>query len=202
MQCVSFSDDPTGDRQADDASKNLIAFKLDRLATLFAERCLRDLNWADGSFFPVGFCLRFQVCFSEEGMTARRRTITNRRAQAGSNATLRAQAGTKASLDAFANRLGQTKALRHGAIVLRMTGPGGGEFRLDCTSEGARLFKGFTKPETALIEVTGDAQSLRAIFEGKKNARAEFHKGGIRVRGDLRYLSDLALELGIIRRPL
>jgi hypothetical protein len=108
----------------------------------------------------------------------------------------------KVTLDVLANRLGNIKALRQGAILLRMTGPGGGDFHLDCAADGARLFEGMPSPETVLIEVMGDAARLLAIFDGKSDARTQFLTGGIRVRGDLRYLSDLALELGIITSPL
>ncbi len=36
----------------------------------------------------------------------------------------------------------------------------------------------------------------------QKDAVREFLAGGLRVRGDLRYLSDLGMELGFLHRPL
>ncbi len=101
----------------------------------------------------------------------------------------------------FAQRLGETKAARKGSIALRLTGAGGGEYFLDCSKGSVRLAKGM--PRTApLIEVMGDAKRIQAILAGKKEGRTQFLAGGIRVRGDLRYLSDVALELGIIKEPL
>ena len=43
---------------------------------------------------------------------------------------------------------------------------------------------------------------INAILAGTKDARKEFLAGGFRVRGDLRYLSNVALELGILKEPL
>jgi hypothetical protein len=51
------------------------------------------------------------------------------------------------------------------------------------------------------LEVYGDAERIRGIVEGEKDAVREFLAGGLRVRGDLRYLSELGLELGFLRRP-
>ena len=51
------------------------------------------------------------------------------------------------------------------------------------------------------VEVIGDANRIRAILEGRKEGRLQFYAGGIRVRGDLQYLSDLAYEMGLIKEP-
>jgi hypothetical protein len=48
----------------------------------------------------------------------------------------------------------------------------------------------------------GDANTVRAILDGDRDAREQFLAGGLRVQGDLRYLSDLALELGVLKEPL
>ena len=109
--------------------------------------------------------------------------------------------GAETYLGEFAKKLGKTEALRRGSIVLRLTGAGGGEYCLDCSTKGIRLSKGMPR-SAPLIEVMGDARRIRGILEGKKNGRTQFLAGGIRVRGDLRYLSDLALELGIIKQPI
>ncbi len=108
---------------------------------------------------------------------------------------------TEAALGALAKRLSRAKALRKGSVMLRLTGAGGGEYCLDCSSEGARLSKGIPR-SAPLIEVMGDTRRIQEILEGKKDARTQFLAGGIRVRGDLRYFSNLALELGIISEPL
>jgi hypothetical protein len=52
------------------------------------------------------------------------------------------------------------------------------------------------------LEIRGDAETVQAIIDGEKDAAKEFFAGGIRVRGDLRYLSDVMLELGLLERPL
>jgi hypothetical protein len=50
--------------------------------------------------------------------------------------------------------------------------------------------------------VIGDAGAVQDILDGRVDARERFLAGGIRVRGDLRYLSDLGLELGLLKQPL
>ena len=54
----------------------------------------------------------------------------------------------------------------------------------------------------SFIEVMGDANTVRAILDGETDTREQFLAGGLRVWGDLRYLSDLALELGVLKEPL
>jgi hypothetical protein len=100
-----------------------------------------------------------------------------------------------------AKRLGTAKALRGGHILLHLKGTGGGVYHLDCSAGPPKVVKGAPRAAPT-IEVIGDAKRILAIIEGKKDGRRQFLAGGIRVRGDLRYLSDLALELGIIKEPL
>ena len=52
-----------------------------------------------------------------------------------------------------------------------------------------------------LIEVFGDRKRIQAIIDGEKDPRAQFLAGGLRVRGDLRYLSDLAVDIGLLDEP-
>lgn len=108
---------------------------------------------------------------------------------------------SESALDKFAARVSQADATRNGAIVFRLTGAGGGEYCLDCSRGVAKITKEIPS-RSPLIELIGDAPRIFAILEGKKDARAQFFAGGFRVRGDLRYASDLALELGIIEKPL
>jgi hypothetical protein len=58
------------------------------------------------------------------------------------------------------------------------------------------------EPRAGQLEVIGDADRIQAILAGEKDGRMQFLAGGFRVRGDLRYLSDIALELGLIKEPL
>lgn len=113
-------------------------------------------------------------------------------------------ASVKDSLARVAQKLAESSSTKQGQIVLHLSGSGGAHYCLDCApgkttvSEGAA---GLTQ-SVPLIEVTGDASVVRAILAGKKNALKQFVSGGLRIRGDLRYFSDLALELGIIDTPL
>lgn len=107
----------------------------------------------------------------------------------------------EASLASFLEKVREAKSLRTGSIAFRLTGDEAGEYYIDNSPQGVRLLK--SAPQSLpLIEVIGDARRIKTILEGKKNARTEFLAGGIRVRGDLRYLSDVALELGILESPL
>jgi hypothetical protein len=47
--------------------------------------------------------------------------------------------------------------------------------------------------------VIGTADRIRPILDGSKDGRLQFYLGGIRVRGDLQYLSEIAHELGFIK---
>ena len=103
-----------------------------------------------------------------------------------------------AHLDAFARRLTQaTVGNKRGAILLRLEGPEGGDYRFPCGPEAGALSGGQRSDQ--LLEVTAGAARVRAILEGKKNARQEFLAGGMRVRGDIQFAIDLAYELGFIR---
>ena len=56
--------------------------------------------------------------------------------------------------------------------------------------------------EPPLFEVMGEAALVQDILEGRKDALAEFASGSLRIRGDLNYFSELAVELGILKSPL
>jgi predicted lipid carrier protein YhbT len=108
-----------------------------------------------------------------------------------------------AALTKTAKNLSHAETLREGSIVFRLIGEGGGDFCLDCTAKKAKLTKGLPRrAELPLVEVFGDARRIRAILEGRKDARAQFLAGGLRIRGDLNYLSDLAVESGILKEPI
>ena len=101
----------------------------------------------------------------------------------------------------FATRLSATKTLRDGHIVLRMIGESGGNYCLRC--EGSRVTLLQDVPSgNHHVELIGDAKQVRSVLEGKKDARRHFLAGAFRVRGDIRYISDLAMELGILKQPI
>jgi hypothetical protein len=94
--------------------------------------------------------------------------------------------------------------LRAGNVVLHLVGSEAGDYCLECSGGGVRINEGAgvgTDPPP-LLEVFGDSNVIRAIIDGEKDAVRQFYAGGIRIRGDLRYFSDLALELGILKEPL
>jgi hypothetical protein len=108
------------------------------------------------------------------------------------------------SLDRAAQKLEESTSLRPGHIVLRLGGAGGGNFAFQCSEGKVRLVESPTAgaDELPLVEVLADAETARAIIDGEKDAQKQFFSGGIRVRGDLRYFSDLAVELGLLETPL
>jgi hypothetical protein len=105
---------------------------------------------------------------------------------------------------ALAQRLDASANVRTGDIVLHLAGAGGGEFCLTCRPGSTVVSSTGRGPaeRKPLIEVWGEANVIRSIVSGEKDAVKQFMVGGIRIRGDLRYFSDLALELGILDAPL
>src|SRR5262249_17529618 len=91
-----------------------------------------------------------------------------------------------------------------GTLLIRATGEGGGEFHLEASEQAAvRVTKAPAMlPAVPTLEIMGDARRIAAVISGGKNARKAFLAGGFRVRGNLRYLSDVAMELGILKIPL
>jgi hypothetical protein len=106
----------------------------------------------------------------------------------------------EASLARLSTSVDRARTRRAGSILLRLSGENGGDFYVHTTNAGSTLSR---EPAAGSphIEVIGDANRIRAILDGTKEGRAQFFAGGIRVRGDLQYLSDLAYELGFIKEP-
>lgn len=112
-----------------------------------------------------------------------------------------ASAFEKDPLHHFASRLSSTKTVRDGYIVLRLTGVSGGNYCFQC--KGGRVALTQDPPSgNHPIELIGNAERIRSVLDGKKDARAQFLAGGFRVRGDVRYISDLGMELGILKQPI
>lgn len=108
---------------------------------------------------------------------------------------------TEKALDGLAERLGGCKALRPGLIAFTLPGRGGGEYRLECQPGEVHVAEGKGQ-QMHQIEVIGSPTKVRSLISGERDAVSVFLSGGIRLRGDLRYASDLALELGLIEEPL
>ena len=103
--------------------------------------------------------------------------------------------------DRIGKTLGAHKTLNRGLIAFRLSGTGGGDYVID-SSRGGLIESSEAATQQTRVEIMGDARRIQAILEGKKDPRKQFLAGGIRVRGDLRYLSDALLELGILTEPL
>jgi len=116
----------------------------------------------------------------------------------------KSRASFQDTLGRISERLAKSRSMRRGDIVFRLSGPGGGNYLVECGEGQARVAETAAAgvDRTPLVEVIGDARSIHAVLAGKKDARTQFLAGGFRVRGDLRYLSDVALELGLIKEPL
>ena len=109
----------------------------------------------------------------------------------------------RTALEGLAHRLGQTGAMRPGSIMFRLSGEEGGDFCLDCTPRGANLAEGAPRDAGApLIEVIGDVRVIRSILERKRRPARFSWPAGFRVRGDLKYLTDVAMELGLLEEPI
>lgn len=106
------------------------------------------------------------------------------------------------SLDEIAAKIANARNARAGDIVLRLSGKNAGTYRLSAGQGEVRVFETAGMDTQPVIEVMGDAEAVQAILDGKADARKQFLAGGIRLRGDLRYFSDLALELGLLKHPL
>jgi hypothetical protein len=110
----------------------------------------------------------------------------------------------KEALGRISERLAKSKAMKPGDIVFRLGGQGGGNFVVECSEKEVHVAESAAAgaDRSPLVEVIGDARRIHAILAGTKDAREQFLAGGFRVRGDLRYLSNVAMEVGIIKDPL
>jgi hypothetical protein len=104
---------------------------------------------------------------------------------------------------AAAERLHKERILQPGTIVLH-SGSAAGGFMLRSGDGGVEIrpLEAGDDTGSARLEVVCDPQRLASIIEGKKDARLQFFAGGIRVRGDIAYLSELGMRLGFLDRPL
>jgi hypothetical protein len=108
------------------------------------------------------------------------------------------------ALESLAQRLDECRAVKPGDIEFHLSGESGGDYRIGSGRRKSTISSGVAR-ETAqapLLEVWGDADTIRAIIEGEKDPVKQFLAGRMRVRGNIRYLSDLGVELGILEKPL
>jgi hypothetical protein len=105
------------------------------------------------------------------------------------------------SLNDIASKIRRAQSLRSGVISFHLLGKEGGDFYIECTREDVHVLKG-APPTKRHFELIGDAGRIASVLNGTKDARAQFLGGGFRIRGDLRYASELALELGLLKEPI
>jgi hypothetical protein len=98
-------------------------------------------------------------------------------------------------------RLHRAKVLRPGAVVFRTPGEDGTSFTLRATATGVQIER-TGEPTDSHLEVIGDPRRIHAILRGEKEGRLHFLAGGLRVRGDMHYLSQLGVELGFLAKPI
>jgi len=110
------------------------------------------------------------------------------------------QARVEVALKKLVGRMTGCRALRKSSMVIQTVDGGGRGYYIDCSPDSVKVTSAPLTPPT--IEIIGRARSIESLLLGKKDPRKLFFAGALRVRGDLRYLSNLALELGILKQPL
>jgi hypothetical protein len=108
------------------------------------------------------------------------------------------------AVDTVAKKLHGDRLLREGSIVLRTDSEAadGLVVRAGSGSFEVAPLAGAQEGAAPLIEVIGDPRRLAAIVRGEKDARKQFLAGGLRVRGDMAYLSELGMQLGFLDKPI
>lgn len=105
-------------------------------------------------------------------------------------------------LEGLAKRLAGCRALRQGQLIVRVVGRDAACYCLDCSRGQARVLKNALPTTPPLIEMIGDPLQMAGVLGGTKDAQKRFFAGGFRIRGNIRYASDLGLELGILKQPI
>ncbi len=111
---------------------------------------------------------------------------------------------TERSFDAvlsdFVREFAKARTRRPGSILVRLSDKDEGDYYLHSTGTSCELSR---EPagEPPQVEVIGKADDIHAILEKQKEGRQQYYAGGMLVRGDLRYLSAIAHEMGLIKEP-
>jgi SCP-2 sterol transfer family len=105
------------------------------------------------------------------------------------------------AVESVAERLYHDRLLKPGAIVFKAAAGDSAAFTLVASETGVQTQSGSQHAEP-LLEVIGDPRRIEAILRGTKDARKQFFTGGIRVRGDMHYLSQLGMQLGFLKTPI
>lgn len=108
------------------------------------------------------------------------------------------------ALERLRKRMDECAVLKPGDIDLHLSGESGGEYRISSGRGKSTISSGAGRVPGPgpLLEVWGDANTIRAIIDGEKDPVKQFLTGRMRVRGNIRYLSEIGVELGILDKPL
>jgi hypothetical protein len=110
----------------------------------------------------------------------------------------------EASLSKLLERAKGRPTVRDGDVLLHLSGADGGDFTISAERGTPMLKKSAMRAggRRPLFEVWGSAATVRSIIDGEKDPVKQFLAGKMRIRGDLRYFSQVANDLGILKQPL
>lgn len=108
------------------------------------------------------------------------------------------------TLERIRKRMNECRAVKPGNIDFHLSGASGGEYRISSRGGKTTISSAVARGAgpAPLLEIWGDSDTICAIIDGRKDPVKQFLAGGIRVRGNLRYFSEVAVELGILDKPL
>jgi putative sterol carrier protein len=109
----------------------------------------------------------------------------------------RANAPLETTLSSLAARVSEEAPRAQGSIVVHVTDTGE-EFSVEGTGKRSKVARSSGKGEPA-VQVRGTAEVIRAVLDGEVEASRAFASGGIRVKGDLRYLEGVLKDLGLLQ---
>jgi SCP-2 sterol transfer family len=111
----------------------------------------------------------------------------------------RASGGMEAVLLALGGRVSNAVPRAHGSILVHCTDTDE-QFALEGMGGTPRVNRG-RGDGPHQVEVRGPAAVLRAVAEGRQEPARALAAGGIRVRGDLRYLEAVLKDAGLLECP-
>lgn len=99
-------------------------------------------------------------------------------------------------------RLRSTGCNPSGTVIFRSKSGAAADFSVRMMDDGVDVNAGEESPNGAVLEIVGDPDRICAVLTGEQDAREQFYRGGIQVRGDLGYLSRAGVQLGWFDHPI